>query len=254
MTDDYYEEKVTEEITAKGLKPGDPVGELADPNAQSAAAAESSAGAKADRSGGPGMYRAGGPTTIFGGSGWGPYSDGPLNAVRKSMLNRDGLNEENWMAVAAERTMEASAEWAKLRMENLKVCGGVFGDVERVQRGKRKAVAPPPPAPASGEEGEGAAAGEGESSPKRRRGWIDDSELPLGVYEPQTGIVLCKPAFRILSFVLPLKYARRSVRHAAHKESMGSCTGQREPARPWRNQSRAWRVGTRMGRHGHGAA
>ena len=72
MTDDYYEDKVLEEITAKGLKPGELVGELVDPNAAAAAAAaaaaDSALGGKADRSGGPGMYRAGGPTTIFGGS------------------------------------------------------------------------------------------------------------------------------------------------------------------------------------------
>lgn len=129
------------------------------------------------------MYRAGGPTTIFGGSGWGPYSDGPLNAVRKSMLNRDGLNEENWMAVAAERTMEASAEWAKLRMEGLKVCGGILGDVGR-DRGKKRAAV---------EDGEA----EGGTS-KKRRGWIDDSELPLGVYEPQTGIILCGYSFIVV--------------------------------------------------------
>ena len=73
---------------------------------------------KAERMGsGLGMYRAGGPTTIFGGSGWGPYSDGPLNAVRKSLLTRDGLNEENWMYVAAQRTAEASHEWADLRAD-----------------------------------------------------------------------------------------------------------------------------------------
>jgi hypothetical protein len=36
--DDYYEEKVLADITEKGLKPGDLVGELADPNAPSAAA------------------------------------------------------------------------------------------------------------------------------------------------------------------------------------------------------------------------
>ncbi|KAG6806200.1 hypothetical protein H0H93_003363, partial [Arthromyces matolae] len=86
VTDDYYEEKVTEEIAPLGLKPGDPVGELPDPNApshsnevNSLAAASGGAAAKGDRVGG-GIYRAGGPTTIFGGSGWGPYSDGPLNA------------------------------------------------------------------------------------------------------------------------------------------------------------------------------
>jgi hypothetical protein len=38
-----------------------------------------------------GIYRAGGPTMLFGGPGWGPYN----NVVRQSLLNYDGLNEEN---------------------------------------------------------------------------------------------------------------------------------------------------------------
>jgi len=129
--DDYYEDKVLADITEKGLKPGDLVGELADPNAPSAAAlaaAELANAQKADRAGATqGIYRAGGPTTLFGGPGWGPYSDGPLNAVRKSLLNRDGLNEENWVFVAAQRTAEASAEWAKQRRRALVPYGGIFG-------------------------------------------------------------------------------------------------------------------------------
>jgi hypothetical protein len=140
VVDDYYEDKVLADITEKGLKPGDLVGELADPNAPSAAAlaaAELANAQKADRAGGTqGIYRAGGPTTLFGGPGWGPYSDGPLNAVRKSLLNRDGLNEENWMLIAAQRTAEASAEWAKQRRRALVPYGGIFG------------AAPPAPAPA----------------------------------------------------------------------------------------------------------
>lgn len=131
VVDDYYEDKVLADITEKGLKPGDLVGELADPNAPSAAAlaaAELANAQKADRAGGTqGIYRAGGPTTLFGGPGWGPYSDGPLNAVRKSLLNRDGLNEENWMLIAAQRTAEASAEWAKQRRRALVPFGGIFG-------------------------------------------------------------------------------------------------------------------------------
>jgi hypothetical protein len=131
VVDDYYEDKVLADITEKGLKPGDLVGELADPNAPSAAAlaaAELANAQKADRAGGTqGIYRAGGPTTLFGGPGWGPYSDGPLNAVRKSLLNRDGLSEENWMLVAAQRTAEASADWAKHRRRALVPYGGIFG-------------------------------------------------------------------------------------------------------------------------------
>jgi hypothetical protein len=89
---------VLAEITEKDLKPGDLVGELASPNAPSATAFATAEMANAQKAG-----RAGGPTTLFGGSDWGPYSDGPLNAVRKSLLNRNGLNEKNRMFVATQR-------------------------------------------------------------------------------------------------------------------------------------------------------
>src|SRR6266550_1957490 len=130
VVDDYYEDKVLEEITAKGLKPGDLVGELPDPNAPhhtgdpTALGAGAGAG-KAERGSGGGVYRAGGPTTIFGGSGLGPFSDGPLNAVRKSLLSRDGVTEENWMYMMATRVLESGDEWAKCRKESLKSWAGI---------------------------------------------------------------------------------------------------------------------------------
>ncbi len=180
MIDDYYEDKVLAEVIAKGLKPGDLVGELQDTsnlaNEAAALVAGTSSGGqvgKSERSGGVlGLYRAGGPTTIFGGSGWGPYSDGPLNAVRKSYLTRDGVNEENWMLVAAERTLEMTDEWAKLRKEALKVCGGIL-DVE----GEQDAT--------PGKTAE-------EIMDRERKKREQESQLPVGVYEPQTGIVLCE--------------------------------------------------------------
>lgn len=190
VTDDYYEDKVLEEITAKGLKAGDLVGELQDPNApaqqdQSLLAVPSNAASKDNRGGGSGgsMYRPGGATTIFGGSGWGPYSDGPLNAVRKSLLTRDGLNEENWMLVAAQRALEADEEWATLRRENLRACGGILGDIEEETRAAKRGVA---------EVGDVEVAEE----PKKRK-YYDDGPYPMGVYEPQTGIVLCKSFFAL---------------------------------------------------------
>ncbi|KAI0827389.1 chromatin remodelling complex Rsc7/Swp82 subunit-domain-containing protein [Trametes gibbosa] len=180
VVDDYYEDKVREEIIAKGLQPGDLVGELQDPSAAASEAAALAAGTaggaqggKSDRSGAVlGMYRAGGPTTIFGGSGWGPYSDGPLNAVRKSYLTREGVNEENWMYAAAERTAEAASDWAKLRRENLKLAGGIYGDLpDDFTQGEKRGA----------EE-----MAQDESSRKRR---AQENHLPLGVYEPQTGLV-----------------------------------------------------------------
>jgi chromatin structure-remodeling complex protein RSC7 len=232
VVDDYYEDKVLADITEKGLKPGDPVGELADPNAPSAAAlaaAELANAQKGDRSGGvQGIYRAGGPTTLFGGQGWGPYSDGPLNAVRKSLLNRDGLNEENWMLVAAQRAAEANADWAKQRRRALVPYGGIFGAVPM----------PPPPSPPGKideeEEGAGVGAGvgmggesakevvvrhgkgkaqdqrredndrtqeqrENEAGTRRRKRARREEKVPRGVYEPHTGIVLCTFFFLLFS-------------------------------------------------------
>jgi chromatin structure-remodeling complex protein RSC7 len=144
---------------------------------------------KGDRvGGGLGLYRAGGPTTIFGGSGWGPYSDGPLNAVRKSLLNRDGLNEENWIHIAAQRTVDAGDEFSKIRREALQICGGVQDkDVlplwEDVKKRERDEV----------EDGVG---GNGKRRRIRMRNLED--ELPLGIYESHSGIVHCKLSFVFL--------------------------------------------------------
>jgi chromatin structure-remodeling complex protein RSC7 len=196
VVDDYYEDRALEEATSKGFNAGDLVGDLPDPSMYAEANKLDAVGGKgganiqgkADRSGaGLGLYRAGGPTTIFGGLGWGPYSDGPLNAVRKSLLHRDGLNEENWMHIAAQRTADAGEEFSKIRREALQLCGGVQ-DRELLPLGdeikKRK-----------GEDGLG---GEGKRRKKMRS--IEDG-LPLGVYEAHSGVVHCK----FLSFVFTLK-------------------------------------------------
>ena len=177
--DDYYEDKVLEEITAMGLQPGDLVGDLQDPSTQTELAQLTGGDkqSRVERGGGGGIYRAGGPTTIFGGSGWGPYSDGPLNAVRKSMLARDGLTEENWMLIAAQRTAEASEEFSRLRSEALRACGGILGDPSSM-----------PGSPKHSAENESEERGE----ERRRR---EEVELPLGVYEPHNGIVVCECQF-----------------------------------------------------------
>jgi chromatin structure-remodeling complex protein RSC7 len=234
--DDYYEDKVLAEITDKGLKPGDFVGELADPNAPSAAAlaaAELANAQKADRSGGTqGIYRAGGPTTLFGGPGWGPYSDGPLNAVRKSLLNRDGLNEENWMFVAAQRAAEANADWAKQRRRALVPYGGIFGAVPSAAGGaagktdeeeEEEEGAGVGGAGAEGKEGKeaqgkgqgGRGKGKGQeqeeherapeqrendAGTRRRKRARREEKVPRGMYEPHSGVVLCKFFFSHLFF------------------------------------------------------
>ncbi|KZP15821.1 hypothetical protein FIBSPDRAFT_749593 [Athelia psychrophila] len=191
VTDDYNEEKALEECTSKGFTAGELVGDLTDPAANPDVAnnKQSDPAQSGIGSSGIGLYRAGGPTTIFGGSGWGPYSDGPLNAVRKSLLTRDGLNEENWIQIAATRTAEASAEFAKLRREMGKVCGGLgigMGlDVVPIEDDlKRRAVE----WMAEGRDEMVVEVEDEESTRKRRKRNVGD-ELPLGVYEPHSGVV-----------------------------------------------------------------
>jgi chromatin structure-remodeling complex protein RSC7 len=209
VTDDYYEDKVIEEITPQGIKPGDPVGELPDPNAAShsnelsALAAASAANANKERGGGGGggIYRAGGPTTLFGSAGWGPYSDGPLNAVRKSLLSRDGVGEENWMYMMANRVMEAGEEWTKWRKEGLKVGGGA--GAEEIMSNMMGGPVPVPRADVDNKRGEMEEAAEDgeeelrgsteaiEPPLKRRKVSFEDNQLPVGIYEPHSGVVLC---------------------------------------------------------------
>ena len=278
VVDDYYEDKVLADITEKGLKPGDLVGELADPNAPSAAAiaaAELANAQKGDRAGGiQGIYRAGGPTTLFGSAGWGPYSDGPLNAVRKSLLNRDGLNEENWMLVAAQRTAEASAEWAKQRRGALVPYGGIFGataasvvpsaekkdeagtgagEEERV-KGKADAKRQ-----GHGEEQDHQGAQEQreddttatDTRARKRARW--EEKEPTGVYEPHIGIVLCQ----FFCFFIPL-HPSCSLPHRPHGHTADMCAlgrlerhdGKAAGARG--HQGWEWCMGPCVGRHRYG--
>lgn len=93
------------------------------------------------------------------------------------------------MHVAAQRTLEAGDEWKRIRREALKACGGILGEVGRVieepegfgERGTKRAA---------GEDVEGEV--DVLQVEAKRRRVENDSEFPLGVYEPQTGIVLCE--------------------------------------------------------------
>lgn len=197
VTDDYFEDKVLAEITAKGLKAGDPVGELPDPNAPSQPQQDLASNLNASSNpnvtgGGGGVYRAGGPTTIFGGSGWGPFSDGPLNAVRKSLLSRDGVTEENWMWMMASRVGEADEEWARLRKEARGRAGLTVGGV--VMGGRGGAWEGSDLIQVKGTKGERntqgvIAEGKDVKATKRRR---RDSDGARGTYEPHTGLAFCK--------------------------------------------------------------
>jgi hypothetical protein len=274
VVDDYYEDKVLADITEKGLKPGDLVGELADPNAPSAAAlaaAELANAQKGDRTGGTqGIYRAGGPTTLFGSAGWGPYSDGPLNAVRKSLLNRDGLNEENWMLIAAQRTADAGAEWAKQRRGALVPYGGIFGATapapaekkdeagEGKAEGKRQAHGDEQDQGAQEQrEADGAAT---DTRARKRARW--EEKEPTGVYEPHIGIVLCQFFFfwffyllRIVVLTFILSCPHRSCGHTADVCALGRLErhGRKAPG-AWGYQSREWRMGPCLGRHRYGTS
>lgn len=187
-----------------GLQPGDLVGDLQDPSTQTELAQLTGGDkqSRVERGGGGGIYRAGGPTTIFGGSGWGPYSDGPLNAVRKSMLTRDGLTEENWMLIAAQRTAEAGEEFGRLRREALRACGGILGDPSSTPGSPKRTIE---------DENE-------ETREERRR--REEGELPLGVYEPHNGIVVCECSFFECSSPPLISY--RSFGHTTDAQPVGT--------------------------------
>lgn len=163
--DDYYEDKALADITERGLKPGDPVEGLIEQQQQAVAEASAgkdrSVGNKNERSG-LGIYRTGGPTTVFGGMGLGPFSDGPINVAKKAMLSREGVTEENWMHAMAERTREANGEWTKGRRESFRPLGGL------VDTRKEKAME------VDGEDNKG-----------------ENGMYPLGVFEPHSFLVHC---------------------------------------------------------------
>ena len=159
--DDYYEDKAIQEAEARGLKAGDYASELLEQ--QQAGTADASAGTsgKIERSG-LGLYRTGGPTTVFGGSGLGPYSDGPLNVAKKAMLTREGVNEENWLFVMAQRTRESNSEWLRGRLQSVRGVEVPDEDDEDPMTSRSK---------------------------RTRR---DASTPSYGIYEPHTAIVHCK--------------------------------------------------------------
>jgi chromatin structure-remodeling complex protein RSC7 len=207
VTDDYYESKVLEDITAKGLQTGDLVGDLPDPNAPShthttelssllgtldrslGPTGALAGGGAATGGGGGGVYRAGGPTTLFGGNGWGPYSDGPLNAVRKSVLSRDGVTEENWMWMMALRVNEMNEEWTVKRKESLKNIDAGLAMVGIAGRTMGGGLAPP--------------------SERALNPTVN--EPGLGVYEPHMHSIFCQSS--VSSFVTSTSQIYRPCGH-----------------------------------------
>lgn len=209
VVDDYYEEKALADITERGLKAGDPVEELLEQQQQAVAEASASkldnkaVGNKGERTG-LGIYRAGGPTTVFGGTGLGPFSDGPLNVGKKAMLNREGATEENWMLVMAERTREANLEWARGRKDAMTPLGGLSGS------GKKKSTRLDVEDP----EGDDKTVMDVDFEPsslnnKRRR--TENEALPIGVYEPHSNLVHCEyRCYFLVFFALIASITKRS--------------------------------------------
>ena len=83
---------------------------------------------------------------------------------------------------AARRVHEMNAEWSKMRQEARTACGGILDP--NFSSGKGKEM-----------NGLMDVDGEADAGQKKR---TEDVELPLGVYEPHTGLVHC--AFEFVSF------------------------------------------------------
>lgn len=221
IIDDYNESKVLAEITAKGLKPGDPVGELTEllsyattkdpiiaqghPDGLGPGGTRSGfgsggglgAGGGGGGSGGPMMYKPGGPTTFFGGNGLGPF-DGDLSMVKKMAIMRDGVDRTNWMWAAAVKVIEWNEEWTRARKERWgsAVSGG---ELEREATAQRSTPAPPPigngigvtgtPMPLPSDEEKFRVRPHLRPSTQITRSRPQGPQHPLSVYEPHTGLM-----------------------------------------------------------------
>lgn len=199
IVDDYDEPRVLAQITAEGIKAGEPVGELPDPMATIASRVP--AQVVHTTGGGAAIYRPGQPTTIFGGSGLHPYSkellgSGTFMISRKAALSREGVGEENWMYEAARRTREADHRFKELRWKSMRIVkdGNIVGNMYSwVKEGEDQINAEVDgQAPMELDQIEQSApvATEKRTSKKRRR-VLDDGQV-LGVYEAHSGSIHCK--------------------------------------------------------------
>lgn len=124
VIDDYREELVLQDITARGLKAGDPVGDLPDPQPYLQdplrMAKTGSSTVPSSNVGGSTLYKPGGPSTFFGSSGLHPFSsellgNGNFATSRKATFSRENVTEDNWMFEAAKRTLRANDELKETR-------------------------------------------------------------------------------------------------------------------------------------------
>ncbi|KDQ13820.1 hypothetical protein BOTBODRAFT_361613 [Botryobasidium botryosum FD-172 SS1] len=229
VVDDYYEDRVRDEILAKGLTPGDLVGELPDPHPTAPADTTAPTDSKHHHhhtnyaaASASAIYKPGGPTTHFGGDGLGPFQ-GELAQTRRAMFVREGVGEENWMWMAAVAVREANSGIQRVRRERMGRVPepGVLDDarIEETVGAAASASAgtgagtgaglsgsvPPGSAPfgqvgfARGASGlsratselgdEGGPTREGSASRVHAGGDADEDPRPWGVYEPHTGLI-----------------------------------------------------------------
>lgn len=109
------------------------------------------------------------------------------------------------MYAAAERTVEATSDWTRLRQENLKLAGGIYGDIVETERSEKRGATDAP---------------QGESGKKRR---TRESDLPLGVYEPQTGLLFCE-CHRLYPCVLHSYPTPRPLGHTTYTSPLGGAS------------------------------
>jgi chromatin structure-remodeling complex protein RSC7 len=124
--------------------------------------------------------------------------------VRKSLLSRDGVTEENWMWMMAGRVGDADEEWARLRKEGRGKAGMTVNGV--VMGGKGSAWQRPDPIlvdpikenPVLGEQDESNASGVDttvvKAGTKRK---APDGYGTLGVYEPHSNMILCELSYTL---------------------------------------------------------
>jgi len=137
------------------------------------------------------------------------------------------------MFEAARRVVEAGDEWSRMRREARVACGGILGD--RPDKGRRKEAQVP-----EGEEKR--AATEELEGMERKRARVEESQYPLGVYEPHTGLVHCMSILPLL-FAFMTSSFFRSCRHATHSLPLGTdCTAEGASG----NEGREWSLGSCM--------
>ena len=121
------------------------------------------------------------------------------------------MNEENWMLVTAERTIELNQEWAKARKKALRAIRGVPDQVTASVDSAAAKNANESPKRSNAMDVD--VVGDGEPSTHKRK--KSDEYMPLGIYEAHSGLVHCKDTY--LSMILfSHETFHRSTRHTSY--------------------------------------